>query len=141
MQLTRRDVMRMVYQGQRPPYVPWVFQFTHEAFCKLAEYYGSADRMPRDLLGGHVLTTGQGPGDFFEPLGQDLWRDGFGVVWDRSVDQDTRDLGLYNLMAGGWDAEDFLIVEPGQRIEASNGESVLRAARRVDTVPAEEARA
>jgi len=52
-----------------------------------------------------------------------------------------RDLGLYNLMAGGWDAEDFLIVEPGQRIEASNGESVLRAARCVDTVPAEEARA
>ena len=52
-----------------------------------------------------------------------------------------RDLGLYNLMAGGWDAEDFLIVEPGQRIEASNDESVLRAARCVDAGPAEERRA
>ena len=89
MQMTRRDVMRMVYQGQRPPYVPWVFYFTHEAFWKLAEHYGGADRVPRDMLGGHFLTTGQGPGDFFEPLGHDnLWRDGFGVVWDRSVDKD-----------------------------------------------------
>jgi len=44
-------------------------------------------------------------------------------------------------MAGGWDAEDFLIVEPGQRIEASNDESVLRAARCVDAGPAEERRA
>jgi hypothetical protein len=31
-------------------------------------------------------------------------------------------------MAGGWDAEDFLIVEPGRRIEASNGAAVSRTA-------------
>ena len=97
MQMTRRDVMRMVYQGQCPPYVPWVFYFTHEAFWKLAEHYGGADRVPRDMLGGHFLTTGQGPGDFFEPLGHDLWRDGFGVVWDRSVDKDIGVVKEYRL--------------------------------------------
>jgi len=59
MKLTRRDVMRMVYQGERPPYVPWVLTFTHEAFGMLAQYYGGADRVPLDLLGGHVLTAGQ----------------------------------------------------------------------------------
>jgi uroporphyrinogen decarboxylase len=86
--MTRRDIMRLVYQGQPPPYVPWVFNFTQEAFAKLAEHYGGPDQVPRDMLGGHFLTTGQGLGDFFEPLGHDLWRDGFGVVWDRSVDKD-----------------------------------------------------
>ena len=97
MKLTRREIMRMAYQGQRPPYVPWVFQFTHEAFSKLAAHYGGTDRVPRDLLGGHVLGTGRGPGDFFEPLGDDLWRDGFGVVWDRSVDKDIGVVKAYLL--------------------------------------------
>jgi hypothetical protein len=34
---------------------------------------------------------------------------------------------IKRFVAGDWDAEHFLIVEPGQRIEASNDESVLRA--------------
>ncbi len=98
MKLTRRDVMRMVYQGERSPYVPWVFSFTHEAFGKLAEHYGGADRVPRDLLGRHVLTTGQGPGDFFEPLGHDdLWRDGsYGFAPAHAVEGDVP---LENMLA------------------------------------------
>jgi len=36
---------------------------------------------------------------------------------------------IQQFVAGDGDAEDFLIEEPGQRIEASNDESVLRAAR------------
>lgn len=52
--MTKREVMRLVYQGKQPPYVPWYFNFTYEALWKLTEHYGGADRVPCEMLGGHV---------------------------------------------------------------------------------------
>jgi uroporphyrinogen decarboxylase len=70
---------------QRPPYVPWSFTFTEEAAARLRGAFG-----PGDLdaaLGNHFLILGNAIG-FFDPVGGDLFRDVFGVVWDRSVDRD-----------------------------------------------------
>ncbi len=86
--MTRRDVMRLVYSGKRPPYVPWSFCFTTEASEKLAAYYGGADKVPRDLLEGHYVGMGRSMGALMEKLDHDCARDGFGVVWDRSRDKD-----------------------------------------------------
>ena len=33
--MTKREVIRLVLQGKRPPYVPWSMGFTHEAQQKL----------------------------------------------------------------------------------------------------------
>ena len=85
--VTRREVMRMVFEGKKPPYVPWSFSFTAEALEKLKAYYGK-DRFPGDLLWGHFLSVGRSTATFMEPVGNDQYRDGFGVVWDRSVDKD-----------------------------------------------------
>ena len=82
--MTRREVMRMVYEGKRPPYVPWHFAFTGEAWEKL-QARGTDDIA--DALAGHILELGSGVG-FFEPVGDDRVRDAFGVVWDRSADKD-----------------------------------------------------
>ncbi|NLF31796.1 MAG: uroporphyrinogen-III decarboxylase-like protein [Planctomycetes bacterium] len=83
--MTRRDVIRAVLNGQRPPYVPWSFAFTLEARQRLVEHYGTDDLDA--VLQNHLLVLGSGIG-FFEDLGDNRVRDVFGVVWDRTVDKD-----------------------------------------------------
>ena len=83
--MTQREVVRTVYEGKTPPYVPWSFGFTHEAQDKLTEHFGTKDLT--DVLQNHLLGLGSGVG-FFTDIGNDRVRDVFGVVWDRSVDKD-----------------------------------------------------
>jgi len=83
--MTKRDVVRMVLDGLRPPYVPWSFGFTKEAKEKLQRYYGASDL--EDVLQNHLLKLGSDIG-FFNDLGNQHVRDVFGVVWDRTIDKD-----------------------------------------------------
>lgn len=83
--MTKRDVVRLVMDGRRPPYVPWSFGFTREARARLEERLGP-ERVEEEL-GNHLLELGNAVG-FFTELGGDLFRDAFGVTWDRSVDKD-----------------------------------------------------
>ena len=83
--MTKRDIIRMVLAGQQPPYAPWSFSFTVEAAEKLKEHYGTDDIEP--LLDNHLLGLGDDIG-FFDDLGNGLFRDNFGVVWNRQVDKD-----------------------------------------------------
>lgn len=83
--MTKRDIIRHVLQGKRPPYVPWSFSFTLEAAEKLKKYYGTDDiERPLD---NHLLGLGNDIG-FFDDLGSDRYRDHFGVVWNREADKD-----------------------------------------------------
>jgi len=84
--MSKRDVVRSVYEGKRPPYVPWHYQFTLEAMDKLLAHCGSAAAM-EELVDNHVLELGA-PIGFFEPMPDNRVRDVFGVVWDRTVDKD-----------------------------------------------------
>src|SRR5512143_2916381 len=83
--MTKREVIRSVLEGRRPPYVPWSMGFTKEAREKLEEHYGSADL--EGPLGNHLLKLGSDIG-FFTDLGNNRVRDVFGVVWDRTIDKD-----------------------------------------------------
>jgi len=83
--LTPREVVRVVLEGGRPPYVPWSFGFTHEARQTLVEHYGTGDLEP--ILQNHFLSLGN-PVGFFTDIGDNCVQDVFGVVWDRSVDKD-----------------------------------------------------
>jgi hypothetical protein len=51
--MTKRDVIRTVLDGGRPPYVPWQFGFTQEARARLATHFGTADLEP--FLQNHLL--------------------------------------------------------------------------------------
>jgi uroporphyrinogen decarboxylase len=83
--MTPRNVVRLVLEGKRPPYVPWSMGFTLEAKTRLCEHYGCADvEVP---LQNHLLKLGSDIG-FFRELGNNRVQDVFGVVWDRSVDKD-----------------------------------------------------
>jgi uroporphyrinogen decarboxylase len=81
----KRDVVRLVLQGKRPPYVPWSMGFTKEAGEKLRRHFGCDDL--EGPLENHLLKLGSDIG-FFADLGGDRVQDVFGVVWDRSVDKD-----------------------------------------------------
>jgi uroporphyrinogen decarboxylase len=83
--MTKRDVVRSVLEGRRPPYVPWSFDFTKEAGEALASHLGTKDL--DTAVGNHILRLGRDIG-LFELLGGDHCRDVFGVVWDRSIDKD-----------------------------------------------------
>jgi len=83
--LTKREVVRLVLEGKRPPYVPWSMAFTKEAKEKLQRHFGCEDvEVP---LQNHLLKLGSDIG-FFAELGNHRVRDVFGVVWDRTVDKD-----------------------------------------------------
>jgi len=87
--ISRREVIKMVLEHQRPPYVPWSFKFTQEPKQMLMEYYKTDDL--DNALYNHILMLGSDIG-FFDNLGNDKYRDVFGVVWDRSIDKDIGDV-------------------------------------------------
>lgn len=84
--MTKREVVRAVFEGRRPPYVPWHFQFTKEPREMLARHFGGEDAAEA-AVDNHILELGSAIG-FFEDIGGQRFRDVFGVVWDRTVDKD-----------------------------------------------------
>lgn len=86
--MTKREIIKMVLDGKKPPYVPWSFKFTEEPKKVLQDYYNEEDL---DLpLGNHILNLGSDIG-FFEEIAPNMFQDVFGVVWDRSIDKDIGD--------------------------------------------------
>lgn len=83
--MNKREVVRTVLSGERPPYVPWSFSFTEEAAKRLQNHLGP--KHLEEFLDNHLLGLGSDVG-FFEDVGNGCVRDVFGVVWDRSVDKD-----------------------------------------------------
>jgi len=83
--MTKREVVRTALEHRRPPYVPWHASFTKEAREKLAEHFG--ERSPNEILDNHLMWLG-GVFASSTDVGDGCIRDHFGVVWDRSVDQD-----------------------------------------------------
>ena len=50
---TKRQVIRDVLDGKKPPYTPWSFKFTEEPKALLKKHYNAEDLDP--VLGNHIL--------------------------------------------------------------------------------------
>lgn len=83
--MSPREIVKEAVAFRRPPHVPWSFRFTQEAREKLERHFGTTE-IDRHV-GNHILELGSDIG-FFSELGNDRFRDVFGVVWDRSIDRD-----------------------------------------------------
>lgn len=83
--MTKREVVKLILNGEQPPYVPWSFRFTKEAKDMLVDEFGENDL--QHYLQNHIVELGSDIG-FFSQVGKDLYKDVFGVVWDRSIDKD-----------------------------------------------------
>jgi uroporphyrinogen decarboxylase len=85
--MTRREVVRMVLEGKKPPYVPWSFGFTQEAREKLLSHYMMEDDELDSIFRHHLLVL-----PYYDKMkseiGDERWIDIFGVRWNRSVDKD-----------------------------------------------------
>lgn len=82
--ITKREVVKMALAHEPPPYVPWQLGFTQEAYQKLQEHFGCTDIEP--ILDNHLIFAGNSVPQ--EKVGEDLFRDTFGVTWDKSRDKD-----------------------------------------------------
>jgi uroporphyrinogen decarboxylase len=83
--MEKREVVKRALAFKEIPYVPWHFKFTVEAKEKLIRYLDGRD--VEEYLHNHLLELGNDIG-FFEYLGNNLYKDVFGVIWDRSIDKD-----------------------------------------------------
>ncbi len=106
--MNKRQIVKLVTEGHAAPYVPWHCGFTVEAAAKLREHFGTDDL--EQVLDNHFVKLGSDIG-FFTDIGNDRFRDVFGVVWDRSVDKDigiVEDLMLPEPTLAGYDFPDPL---------------------------------
>jgi uroporphyrinogen decarboxylase len=94
--VTKREVVHTTLRGDKPPYVPWSCGFTAEARDKLTAHFGSESL--EEKAQNHMVQLGN-PIGFFDDLGDNLVRDVFGVVWDRSIDQD---IGKWRIFSWTW---------------------------------------
>ena len=83
--MNKREVVINALQFKEIPYVPWGFRFTAEAKRKLLIHTKGADI--EDFVENHFVELGSDIG-FFENIGENLFRDVFGVVWDRTIEKD-----------------------------------------------------
>lgn len=83
--MTKREVVKCVLEHRQPPYVPWHFGFTVEAKKKLLDHFGADDLT--EVTGNHFLVLGDEIG-YFRDIGNNRFKDIFGVVWDRTIDKD-----------------------------------------------------
>jgi len=83
--MNKREVIKAVLDGKKPPYTPWSFSFTQEPRQLLSEYYGTNDL--ESIMQNHIVGLGNAIGRF-ENIGDNKVKDVFGVIWDRSEDKD-----------------------------------------------------
>ena len=62
--MTKREIIKCVFDHQPPPYVPWSFSFTKEARDKLLDHYGG-DEALEAALDDHLLRLGSDIGARF----------------------------------------------------------------------------
>jgi uroporphyrinogen decarboxylase len=84
--MTDRDRIIKSLTFQDTDIVPWHMGFTHPCKVRLQEYYGTEDLDP--ILGNHLAGTGADLPDGYREVRPGFWRDEFGVLWDRTVDED-----------------------------------------------------
>ncbi len=83
--MNKREVVINALQFKDIPYVPWGFRFTVEARKKLLAHTKGIDI--EDFVENHFVELGSDIG-FFENVGENLYKDVFGVVWDRTIEKD-----------------------------------------------------
>jgi uroporphyrinogen decarboxylase len=81
----KREVVKLAVEGRQVPYVPWACSFTVEAAEKLRAHFGEQDLDA--AIDNHIVRLGSDIG-FFDDLGDERFRDVFGVVWGRRMGKD-----------------------------------------------------
>jgi len=84
--MTNRERVIASLEHRQPDKTPYTIGFTQKARAKMAEFYGDPDFESK--LGNCFTLLKTVRRDAWQEIEPDLWRDQFGVQWDRSVDKD-----------------------------------------------------
>ncbi len=83
--MEKREIIKKALDAETPPYVPWSCAFTAEPTEELKKELGTDDI--DKALDNHIVWLFNNEKNF-TPVGNDRYRDYFGVTWDRSIDKD-----------------------------------------------------
>ena len=84
--MTRRERVAMALDHQQPDAVPYDIGFTAPLREKVCEHYGTHDI--GGLIGNHLACISATTPDAWTEVEPCMWRDEFGVIWDRTIDSD-----------------------------------------------------
>jgi len=118
--MNRRDRVLMALVHKQPDVTPWQLDLTLDAHAKMVAYYG--DEQFLDSVGNHLAGVEDG---FFEEIRPDFWQDGFGIVWNRTIDKDIGNV------------HEILLKEPSLEGYTFPEPDLERNARRYDRLVAE----
>jgi uroporphyrinogen decarboxylase len=85
--VTNRERVLAAVGHQAPDKVPYDIRFTQPTQAKMAEYYGDPD-FEAKLGNCFTWLRPHPPEARYTEVDPDIWRDEFGVQWDRHVDKD-----------------------------------------------------
>jgi uroporphyrinogen decarboxylase len=83
--MTKREIVKAAFEFKAIPYVPWEMSFTQEAGAKLKQHYKVDDLST--VLDNHQIWLSNSSGAK-KHIGNERYRDKFGVIWNCSVDKD-----------------------------------------------------
>ena len=83
--MDKRTVMKIALEWETPPYVPWNINFTIPSAEKLQQHYFGKDL--EEVIQNHIVNVGYDT-YFSHDIGNDCVQDTFGVIWDRTIDED-----------------------------------------------------
>jgi len=84
--MTPRERVATALSHEQPDLVPYHLGFTIPVLEKVREHYGTDD--VDALIGNHLACISARAPDAWAEVRPGFWRDEFGVVWDRTIDQD-----------------------------------------------------
>ena len=108
--MTNRERVLVALEHRQPDRVPYHVQFTIPARARMAQYYGDPDFEAK--LGNCFLVLSCHPKQTWREVGPGLVQDHFGVIWDRTVDQDIGVVSNQAVTPGNVDTYPF--PEPDQ---------------------------
>ena len=106
--MTSRERMLCALNHQEPDRVPYVVGFTRAAYEKVVGYWGDPNFLSR--IDQAFVAYEAKARDSWQEVAPDIWRDEFGVEWNRSVD---KDIGVVCNRAASLDAlADYRFPDP-----------------------------
>lgn len=84
--MNNRERVTAALRHQQPDRTPYDIRFTQVAHARMAKFYGDPEFDAK--LDNCLTLLSTEPADGWREVGPDIWRDEFGVLWDRTVDKD-----------------------------------------------------
>lgn len=84
--MTNRERVLATLRHEQPDSIPYNVEFTEKARETMAAFFGAPDF--EASLGNCFTILRTTPRHFWTETAPDVWRDPFGVLWDRTVDKD-----------------------------------------------------